>query len=180
MSKFMSEDNVAGSLDALNKSASVDGDNRLVKLVTDLARKVKWCESDEEFDASTIIALVRQHDDSGYESMLRLSAILDKVNVSLKGESPEFTLHSYHDIPELVEKLASGIGIGWISVSDRLPDDGVEVQGYDFEHDAYAGSCIRDTDNAGGYWIMLKQQDAVIFVTHWQPLPSPPDTKEKV
>lgn len=58
---------------------------------------------------------------------------------------------------------------GWISIKDRLPEDGVEV----LVHDTDCGVLIGWYDKKDNIFVceFINQLDAV---THWQPLPKPP------
>jgi hypothetical protein len=57
---------------------------------------------------------------------------------------------------------------GWISVTDRLPDAGVEVLTYCVNVDDSFGNKIVERDGEAVFDILNK------WVTHWQPLPEPP------
>ena len=57
----------------------------------------------------------------------------------------------------------------WISVKDRLPETGVEVLAYS-DGDIYTVvHCI------DGSWIASSTYYDLYHVTHWMPLPEPPD-----
>ena len=63
----------------------------------------------------------------------------------------------------------------WISVEDRLPEDGVEVLAYDTDHEIYALAercldSLRASDESTYY----------LRPTHWMPLPEPPSASEDV
>ena len=52
----------------------------------------------------------------------------------------------------------------WISVKDRLPDSPESVLAY-CEHDVY--------------WVIGSEDLHIFGITHWQPLPDPPQDKEE-
>ena len=72
----------------MTKQTNVD---ELLPQVMKLARKVKWCESDEEFDAETIIALVRQHDKSQRNDVLERI----KARVTALARTEDYPSESY-------------------------------------------------------------------------------------
>lgn len=58
----------------------------------------------------------------------------------------------------------------WISVSERLPEDGVRVLAWDKREQSWRIAYI-DT-----IWHMVGfDDDTPICVTHWMPLPEPPE-----
>lgn len=67
---------------------------------------------------------------------------------------------------------------GWISVDERLPEDGVEVlcAGTGFSQ-AFVMACYYDEDRREWYPINTHWTDATgnaQYPTHWRPLPAPP------
>ena len=70
--------------------------------------------------------------------------------------------------------------MNWISVKERLPDEGVEVLVYCCYFKDNCSQEIASLDSYGGiqYWDLegrqyLEMED----VTHWMPLPEPPEAK---
>ena len=67
----------------------------------------------------------------------------------------------------------------WISVDDRLPDEGIDVLVSD--GDSFSVGYIE----IGGSYFMLSNYDSYDVAdisfnpTHWQPLPSPPPEQDK-
>lgn len=59
----------------------------------------------------------------------------------------------------------------WIPVSERLPEEGVEVLVFDEKGD-YLTDCLRRWQNGSLNW--ENDDDGV---THWMPLPEPPEEK---
>lgn len=56
----------------------------------------------------------------------------------------------------------------WISVEDRLPELGIWVLTFDGASGIWIGYCF------DGVWII---QGAISTVTHWMPLPEPPEVQ---
>lgn len=58
----------------------------------------------------------------------------------------------------------------WISVDERLPENGSYVLGYDTDY--FNKICVYSYGN--GIWLSYPIQSPTKTVTHWQPLPQPP------
>lgn len=95
---------------------------------------------------------------------------------------PHATFNIYEDgelycvgiVVDLKECQAKGSGArnGWISVDDRLPPKGCDVLVCDF--DDYAGVGYFD-----GKWNIDGFEMSTPPVSHWQPLPEPPERSNK-
>lgn len=74
---------------------------------------------------------------------------------------------------KLADALYKDHGKGWISVKDRLPDDrGKQYLVYDMdEGDCAVARYYNDTGN----WSFIDDFWAGQWVTHWMPLPEPPE-----
>ena len=71
---------------------------------------------------------------------------------------------------ELLESVANGVTVQqWISVKDRLPEQGQEVI-------VYSGGVLKPTVFAYQFW--NKHYDSWARITHWMPLPKPPKEGE--
>jgi hypothetical protein len=105
---------------------------------------------------------------------------LDKTNFSLtvmqsnKTDIPQTIVVKKEKAHELHAWLTDQLGLGWVSVEDRLPD--------------YDVTCILliDGDVFVGYysktfksWYMHEEEQLMPcgFVTHWMPLPQPPEVQ---
>lgn len=65
-------------------------------------------------------------------------------------------------------------GVGsWISVKDRLPEEGVQVLVWEKHGSAYAAYVNKQVS---GVWQIGDTNGAII--THWQPLPEPPEVNK--
>lgn len=76
----------------------------------------------------------------------------------------------------------------WISVKDRLPENGVEVLIYyatdiiqGFIYNGIWKGSVRTTECMNDGYVndrtICKQNDYFDFVTHWMPLPKPPSNE---
>ena len=65
----------------------------------------------------------------------------------------------------------------WVSVKDRLPEDGQEVFAYCSEADSFEMLVLRCLSE--NMWIN-RALDIYENVTHWMPLPEPPKENEDV
>lgn len=64
---------------------------------------------------------------------------------------------------------AGGAGtMNWISVKDRLPESGIDVLVFTDDYCAY-------TAHYDGYWWLSGEPTLSYNVTHWMPLPAPPE-----
>jgi hypothetical protein len=64
-------------------------------------------------------------------------------------------------------------GNGWISVKDRMPEDGVEVLVYGDIYLNRKGADVDFVDKSGNFFYYDEGE-----VTHWRPLPEPPESAE--
>lgn len=67
----------------------------------------------------------------------------------------------------------------WISVEDRLPEDGIEVLAYTIAHSVR----VLKRNNLMDDWDVTDRKNACIrsdYVTHWMPLPEPPEVADDV
>ena len=70
-------------------------------------------------------------------------------------------IHFYID-----KMIANGVTVQeWISVKDRLPEQGQEII-------VYSGGVLKPTVFAYQFW--NKHYDSWARITHWMPLPEPP------
>ena len=89
---------------------------------------------------------------------------LVEIFCSVLGEEPDF---SNAEAMEFVEELiANGVMVQeWISVKDRLPEQGKEII-------VYSGGVLKPTVFAYQFW--NKHYDSWARITHWMPLPPAP------
>ena len=66
---------------------------------------------------------------------------------------------------------------GWISVKDRLPEEGIQVLAYG-QHHQRNEPCYFAAMYSGDIWGFSIPRIGGLNVTHWQPLPSPPKTTQ--
>jgi hypothetical protein len=65
---------------------------------------------------------------------------------------------------------------GWIPVSDRLPEDGTWCW-VNWDAPGNPFPAMRDSGAAGGWTNEDTWEDFQREVTHWMPLPEPPEAK---
>ena len=70
----------------------------------------------------------------------------------------------------------NNVGSKWISVSERLPENGSNVLGYSYDED---GSRIFPANYDNGWWHDCFFNIRIITVTHWMPLPEPPKEEKE-
>jgi len=76
-----------------------------------------------------------------------------------------------HQVVDLKAELAA-LKPQWISVEDRLPEQNTEVLSCDKNHRIY-----RSTYYEGRGFKLMFHRDCHRPVTHWQPLPPPPEAE---
>ena len=79
---------------------------------------------------------------------------------------------AYNELTKLTAKVAELEGDGWVSVDDRLPEDGVLILYYFEITGISVGKYDSETNTFYGKLGFLCGD-----VTHWQPLPKPPAMK---
>ena len=93
----------------------------------------------------------------------------------------EITFHFDLELDPVIEKEAlrmideqetiSAASPKWISVKDRLPESGIDVLVFTDDYCAY-------TAHYDGYWWLSGEPTLSYNVTHWMPLPEPPEVKK--
>ena len=63
----------------------------------------------------------------------------------------------------------------WISVKDRMPEDGQEVIVYSPDEDVQSGVCYFEDY---GFQGDCNLRSILVNITHWMPLPEPPSHAE--
>lgn len=95
-------------------------------------------------------------------------------------ETPVPTLANIR--PDYYKKHRFVLAPEWISVTDRLPEEGVSVLGWDSIHYYEARLMQHEKDLVSPYTLEFYVQDSqgtcmiepMIPITHWMPLPDPP------
>jgi hypothetical protein len=65
----------------------------------------------------------------------------------------------------------------WMPTEERTPEDGVCVLGCIIgRQEPVVAKFIREINDGGG-WIMFNQTLKKEYITHWHPLPAPPEVK---
>lgn len=62
----------------------------------------------------------------------------------------------------------------WIPVTERLPDTQMEVLTYS-ECNGVRSACLLAADDETQMWYLCRTDKLSIAVTHWMPLPEPPE-----
>jgi hypothetical protein len=105
-------------------------------------------------------------------------ACLDTI---IKVDGKQFTLRDKLD--EITdEKIALLTAIdaleqdnGWISVKDRMPEEGVDVLVYGYIYLNRKGADVDFVERESGNFFYYDEGE----VTHWQLLPEPPESEDK-
>ena len=84
---------------------------------------------------------------------------------------------STYTIPELMEGFAKSQP-KWISVEDRMPDELSKLLIY-IDNQQFITNGTVERNNIGEFeWREMYHGAVVESVTHWKPLPNPPQTKQ--
>jgi hypothetical protein len=114
-----------------------------------------------------------------FDSYLKMEkACLDTI---IKVDGKQFTLRDKLD--EITdEKIALLTAIdaleqdnGWISVKDRMPEEGVDVLVYGYIYLNRKGADVDFVERESGNFFYYDEGE----VTHWRPLPQKPESEDK-
>ena len=67
----------------------------------------------------------------------------------------------------------------WILVKDRLPEEDKDVLVFGYYHEAFQTLICHYRTDFKGQWFTSVAGQQVYEVTHWMPLPQPPEIKEE-
>ena len=71
--------------------------------------------------------------------------------------------------------IANGVTVNeWISVKDRLPEEGETVLVFGYWHEKFQPLMCYLSPHRKGEWFTTVAGQHVYTVTHWMPLPQPP------
>lgn len=74
--------------------------------------------------------------------------------------------------------ISNGVTVQeWISVKDRLPEKNHAVLGW-YKDNPFAGYTYEVVSWNGHGWVFVYAQRYVTNVTHWMPMPKPPQTEK--
>jgi hypothetical protein len=100
--------------------------------------------------------------------------LIDADELKKKLETERCDCEVIQIIDDTLTIEAEPINYGWISVGDRLPPKGCDVLVCDF--DDYAGVGYFD----GTKWNIDGFEMSTPPVSHWQPIPEPPERSDKL
>src|SRR5688572_8444160 len=116
--------------------------------------------------------------------MKQLSEIIKEMKEDMEkadhngARIPGELLRKYLPLLEAIEANTSGEGDGWVSVEDRLPENGEHVLCW--KESMIPKAFYSDTGSYGffkdGIWGDVESDDW--NVTHWRPLPAPPNSEQ--
>ena len=140
-----------------------------------------FCELAEEFEE-----LKRENEELVSDKTYLINAAMDG------GDKYHYTAHdiAYRDLERKCKALEAenaalreyieGLDPRWIPVSERLPEEFTPVLTFSKDNDKpvtailAAGFWWSNVDDAGFWWSNV---DWALDVTHWMPLPQPPEVK---
>jgi hypothetical protein len=129
--------------------------------IVDESQSVHCCFSKTVVDTTRPVMIHGEHHDDKYEAMCEC---IDEDAA-----------------PVICDALNAADRFRWIPVSERLPDQGVRVLFFVNRKNtnygaAYAGEYIKVFDT-WAYDLATEKGWSSAFVTHWMPLPEPPEVK---
>lgn len=110
--------------------------------------------------------------------------ILIQFNAWRRGEPDAPQMPDPHESGKAIDVAVEALGDGWINVGDQLPELGKEVLVYDGAGTYIScygklGSYFGKKSNEMGWVDGQDEQPGILFVTHWQPIPTPPKAPAK-
>lgn len=108
----------------------------------------------------------------------------DELIRNLEGIISDYTSNGFYpdrfgidDFIDVVKEMPTIPAPKWISVEDRLPEDAGDVLVVAFWHEKY--QVLTGWHSLGGWLVTAGNEERLLDVTHWMPLPEPPEKRYK-